>query len=89
MTIEYEKNIKNAKEDKIKFQKELGSEIAVHEALKKRQLEYIELLKKELILAQNIIRTPVLLEHANKKFNFDDVEFYKHEPVNPVKDSHH
>ena len=51
MTIEYEKNIKNAKEDKIKFQKELGSEIAVHEALKKRQLEYIELLKKELILA--------------------------------------
>jgi hypothetical protein len=36
MTIEYERNIKNAKEDKIKFQKELGSEINVHEALKKR-----------------------------------------------------
>lgn len=81
MTIEYEQKIKNFHEDKHKFQKELGSEIIVHEAIKKRQQEYIEVLKKELILAQNIIRTPVLLEHANKKFNFDDVEFYKHEPV--------
>lgn len=44
------------------------------------------MLKKELILAQNIIRTPVLLEHANKKFNFDDVEFYKHEPAAGLKD---
>ena len=79
MTIEYEQKIKNFHEDKHKFQKELGSEIIVHEAIKKRQQEYIEVLKKELILAQNIIRTPVLLEHANKKFNFDEVEFYKHE----------
>lgn len=81
MTIEYEQKIKNFHEDKHKFQKELGSEIIVHEAIKKRQQEYIDVLKKELILAQNIIRTPVLLEHANKKFNFDDVEFYKHEPA--------
>ena len=51
MTIEYEKNIKNAKEDKIKFQKEIGSEINVHEALQKSKLEYIDVIKKEVILA--------------------------------------
>ena len=88
MTVEYERNIKIAKEDKVKFQSELGQEINVHEAIKKRQQEYIDILKKELILAQNIIRTPVLLEHANKKFNFDEVEFYKHEPAGGVKDNH-
>ena len=36
MTIEYEQKIKDYHEDKFKFQKELGSEIIVHEAIKKR-----------------------------------------------------
>ena len=39
------------------------------------------MIKKELVLAKNIIRTPVLLEQTYKKLNFDDVEFYRHELV--------
>jgi hypothetical protein len=44
--------------------------------MSQRQQEYIELLKKELILAQNIIKTPVLLEQTRKKFNFEEAELY-------------
>ncbi len=36
MTVEHEQKIKAFHEDKHKFQKELGSEITVHEAIKKR-----------------------------------------------------
>ena len=38
-------------------------------------------MKKELILARNIIKTPVLLEQTYKKLNIEDVEFYRHELV--------
>lgn len=44
-------------------------------------------MKKELILAKNIIRTPVLLEQTYKNLNFDDIEFYRHELV-PKREEH-
>lgn len=34
-----------------------------------------------MILARNIIKTPVLLEQTYKKLNIEDVEFYRHELV--------
>jgi hypothetical protein len=49
----------------------------VNVAIQERQEDYIQLLKKELIMAQNIIRTPALLEQTNKKFNFETMELYQ------------
>lgn len=68
-------------EEKTSFKKDVDQEMKVHETIRERQEDYIAVLKKELILARNIIRTPALLEQTFKKLNFDDVEFYRHELV--------
>lgn len=73
-------------EERVRFKREVDQEFAVNEALKERQADYIEVLKKELILARNIIKTPVLLEQTYKKVNLDDVEFYRHELVHKEPD---
>jgi len=44
-----------------------------------RQSDYVDLLKKELIVAQNIIKTPVLLDQTRKKFNYEEAELYQHD----------
>ena len=41
----------NQMRDRLKFQEDIAQEIKIHEAMAARQSEYIELIKKELIVA--------------------------------------
>ena len=81
MKKEYSEILQKLTEEKTSFKKDVDQEMKVHETIRERQEDYIAVLKKELILARNIIRTPALLEQTFKKLNFDDVEFYRHELV--------
>lgn len=81
MTKEYNETLKKFNDDRQSYQKEFNNELKVNEKIRERHEGYIEILKKELILARNIIKTPVLLDQTYKKLNFDDVEFYRHDLV--------
>ncbi len=86
MNKEFSQKLATLVEERERYQKEVNQEFSVNEAIKERQNDYIEVLKKELLLARNIIKTPVLLEQTYKKVNLDDVEFYRHELVHKEPD---
>ena len=41
-----------------------------------RQLEYIEVIKRELVLAKNIIKNPSLFDKATMKMNYRILDLY-------------
>lgn len=59
----------------------MRTELIINEAIRNRQDNYINVIKKELVLAQSIIKTPMLLKHTTEKFNFEEIETYKRELV--------
>jgi hypothetical protein len=79
MESDYAETLTKLAFERHNFKKDVNQEIHLHDAIRKRQEGYIHILKKELLLARNIIQTPVLLGSTYKKLNFDDVEFYRHE----------
>ncbi|CDW76163.1 UNKNOWN [Stylonychia lemnae] len=95
---EYEETMRIYEQEKKQYKFEMSKELGINEVLNQRQNEYIEILKKELVIAKNIIKRPRELLKFSRDQGFHRIEIYKYEkvpkshsinvsPRNPMNDS--
>ena len=75
---EYQEIIKEIRDEHERYRAETLKEIAVHEALGRRQLAYQQLLQKELIIATNIFKNPILSAKLKQEVGMDRLEIYSY-----------
>lgn len=63
------------------FKGDILREVKLKEVINKRHQDYEEVLRKELIMAKNIIKNPVMLKKANVDMNFDRMKVYKFKDI--------
>ena len=61
-----------------KFQTDVDKEMEVKQLIQDRQNKYIDVLKKELIIAKNIIKFPRVHNKISQKMNFDEIILYQY-----------
>ncbi|CAI2363399.1 unnamed protein product [Moneuplotes crassus] len=59
---------------------EFGRELKIKDLLIQRHIEYQNILKKELIMAKNILKDPILTKKAERELNYSETAIY------PLKD---
>ncbi|CDW71143.1 UNKNOWN [Stylonychia lemnae] len=67
------------KDELFRYKNDTKKELDLKEVLVERQKHYIDLLRKELVFAKNIIKNPNLFQKAFEDMNFDQVEFYQND----------
>lgn len=67
--IRLNQDLKSRKKEFKKFRKKSNKEFHIRETIQNRQAQYIETLKKELVLAKNIIKNPRLFRKAHGNIN--------------------
>ncbi len=68
-----------------KYKKDTEKEFRIKDLIIQRKEEYIDLLKRELILAQNIIKNPSVFSHANETLGAEKIEKYVYERISPIE----
>lgn len=74
---ELTKRCKRVEEELEKFKIFSEKELKLKEILLKRNQEYCEILKRELVIAKNIIKNPHLLEYYSKDDKFEVYKYHQ------------
>ncbi len=77
----YQETIHLIQEDYARFRKEVDKEVALKDIIIERGEQFNHVLKKELVVAQNIIRTPMIFNKASKDLNTDKYMTYNHQTM--------
>ena len=71
------KDLAETKEAFDHFKNHVMREVKLSEEINKRHEGYQQVLKKELIMAKNIIKNPIMLKKASTDLNYDRLQLYK------------
>lgn len=63
------------------YKQNISKEMEIKEALLKRYIKYVDVLKKQIVLTKNVVKNPDLMKNALRTLNYTDLELYrlKHE----------
>ena len=75
---EYQNIIIELRDDNERFRNQIAKEILVHEALGRKRDAYIEALRKELIIAQNLFKNPSLTQKLREEVGIERLEIYSY-----------
>eukprot|EP00347_Sterkiella_histriomuscorum_P003406 403364419 len=76
---EFETKMAESEKDSKTFKFEMNKELGINELLNKRQSDYIDVLKKELVFAKNIIKRPRDMIKITQNLNYERIELYKYQ----------
>ncbi|CAI2365266.1 unnamed protein product [Moneuplotes crassus] len=78
----YEKKLQELVEEIRKIRAYFKSEVIIKDMLIKRHKKYTHVLKKELVLAKNIMKNPRMVKKMETTFNFDSMDIYQYDNNN-------
>ena len=84
MEEKYERKENEMKEEIRKVKSFYHSELKIKDMILKRQLSYITVLTKELVVAKNIIKNPRAAKQFGKEMNFKNMDLYQYNDKNQL-----